>query len=148
MSLLLAGALLAQIQVRQEPKDWKVLQSPDFDLHYPSDELEAKAREFAGRFEDSHADLSKKTGIETPRITVFLYRSFHDLMQSSFLGSSRPLSDRIRGPVLRERPAEAREDCTHCRLNPRSRALALAEPLRNRIFIHCQASDRWNQWFI
>jgi hypothetical protein len=80
-------------------------------------------------------------------VSIFLYRSFLDLQQTSFLADIRPSFARMReerGPV----EAPPRSDCRFCRPNPRSRALALAEPLRNRIFIHCQASDRWNYWFI
>ena len=88
-------------------------------------------------------------GTPPERVHVFLYRSFHDLQQSSFLASpkTQPLAQRLKVPAFRDSPAPARE-CPQCRLNPHSRALALSEPLRNRIFIHCQSSDRWNYWFI
>ncbi|HEV3026737.1 MAG TPA: hypothetical protein VG457_04150, partial [Planctomycetota bacterium] len=83
------------------------------------------------------------------RVHVFLYRSFHDLEQSSFLATSSglPLSQRLKIPSYQDSPAQPRPS-PKCRLNSKSRALALSEPLRNRIFIHCQASDLWNYWFI
>ncbi len=150
MSAVVAAALLLQVQVRQEPKDWKVVETPNFLVHYPSDELLPRAREFAGRFEEARTELVGRLGVQPRKVNVFLYRSYHDLLQSSFLASSpRPLSQRVRRPeALRERPGAGRPDCLECRPNPRGRALALAEPLRDRIFIHCQASDRWNTWFI
>ena len=145
MNGLLAAALLAQVQVRDAPTDWRLLKTDHFDLHYPSEALLPRAREFAGWFERARAELVGQTGIEPPRVHVFLYASFHDLRQSSFLSSFRPLSSRVRRPAL-----EAKRPAAHleCRRNSKSRALALAEPLRNRIFIHCQDRDRWNWWFI
>lgn len=141
---LLAAVVLLQVQVRDEPKDWKLLETPHFNIYYPSDALLPRAREFAARFEDARADLMGRTAIEPPRVHVFLYRSFHDLLQSSYLSDDVvPLSDRVRRPA---RAAPRARPC--CRPNPRSRALAFAEPTRDRIFIHCQASDRWNTWFI
>src|SRR5579862_3447802 len=89
-------------------------------------------------------------GVEPERVYVFLYRSFFDLEQSSFLATSSglPLSQRVKAPpAIREATAQSRR-LPQCRLNSKSRALALSEPLRNRIFIHCQASDLWNYWFI
>ena len=145
MTALLAILMLAQVQVRQEPKDWKLLTSDHFDVYYPSEALLPRAREFAGWFERARRELLAQTGHEPARVRVFLYRSFHDLQQSSFLSFSRPLNRQVRRHALREPPRRARRSC---RPNARSRALALAEPLRDRIFIHCQASDRWNWWFI
>jgi hypothetical protein len=149
MNALLAAAALLQVQVRDEPKDWKLVETANFNVYYPSDDLLPRAREFGAWFEKARAELSEQIGHEPRRVHVFLYRSFHDLLQASFLGSFRtePLSLRLRQPALPERPA-AREECIRCRPNPRSRALALAEPLRDRVFIHCQASDRWNYWFV
>ena len=149
MNALLAAAALLQVQVRDEPKDWKLLETANFNVYYPSAELLARAREFGGWFEKARAELVEQTGQEPRRVNVFLYRSFHDLLQSSFLGSPRaePVSQRMRRPALPDR-SPPREECVRCRPNPRSRALALAEPLRDRIFIHCQASDRWNYWFV
>jgi hypothetical protein len=148
MNAFLAAAVLLQVQVRQEPKDWQLIETPNFRVYYPSDELLPRAREFAGGFEEARKDLVARLDVEPRKINVFLYRSFHDLQQSSFLGSPKALSRRVREPALRDRPASGRPDCFECRPNPRARALALAEPLRDRIFIHCQASDRWNAWFI
>jgi hypothetical protein len=144
VNILLAVTVLAQVQVRDEPKDWNLLKTANFDLHYPADALLPRAREFAAWFEEARVDLVRRSGVEPPRVKVFLYRSFHDLMQSSFLGAPKePLALRLRRPdPVRENP------CLSCRPDARSRALALAEPTRNRIFIHCQASDRWNAWFI
>jgi hypothetical protein len=151
---LLAAATLLQVQVRDEPKDWKLLATEHFNIYYPSDELLPRARDFAGWFERSRKELVGTMGVEPGRVHVFLYRSFHDLEQSSFLatpGPTTPLALRVRSPAFRE--AEASHDHradNHraCRPESKSRALALSEPLRNRIFIHCQASDRWNYWFI
>lgn len=144
MTAFLALLPLLQIQVRDEPKDWRRLATEHFDVYYPSDDLLPRARQFAGWFEDGRARLLRQTGIEPPRVHVFLYRSYHDLLQASFLGRSEPLRHQIRGARVLDR---APERPLFCRPNARSRALALAEPLRNRIFIHCQASDRWNAWF-
>ncbi len=148
MNALLLAAALLQIQVRDEPKDWKLLTAEHFDLYYPSDELLPRAREFAGWFEQARRELIGTMGVAPPRVSVFLYRSYHDLQQSSYLALPKiePLSQRIRGATVREAPAP--HEPPSCRLNPHRRALALAEPLRNRIFIHCQASDRWNYWFL
>jgi hypothetical protein len=145
MTPWLAAAVLLQVQVRQEPKDWRRIDTPHFRIHYPEDAMLPRAREFAGWFEDARADLKAQTGIDPPVVNVFLYRSFHDLQQASFLANARPLHERVRGPQLRER-APPREP-HGCRPAPHGRALALAEPTRDRIFIHCQASDRWNYWF-
>jgi hypothetical protein len=148
MQALLAAAALLQVQVRDDPKSWRLLESPNFDVYYPSEELLPRAREFAGWFEQARAELVHDFGVEPRRVHVFLYRSFHDLLQSSFLSDFRkePLSRKIRRPEAEDRRES--EPCVTCRPNPHSRALALAEPLRDRIFIHCQASDRWNRWFI
>jgi Tol biopolymer transport system component len=149
MNALLVATALLQVQVRQEPKDWKVVETAHFRVHYPSDELLPRAREFAGWFEDARTELVAKLGVEPRTVNVFLYRSYHDLIQASYLGSPKALSQRVRQPeMLRERPEDARPDRLECRPAGRGRALALAEPLRDRIFIHCQASDRWNAWFI
>jgi Tol biopolymer transport system component len=148
MTALLAAAALLQIQVRDEPKDWKLLTTDHFNLYYPTEELLPRAREFAGWFERARSELKETMGVEPERVHVFLYRSFHDLEQSSFLATSDglPLGQRVKAPTqdahARPRPPP------QCRLNAKSRALALSEPLRNRIFIHCQASDLWNYWFI
>ncbi len=145
MIALAAAILLGQVQVRDAPKDWRLLKSENFDIYYPADELLPRARQFAGWFEDARERLAAKTGTAPRRVSVFLYASFHDLLQGSYLGSfgRKPLADRLREEALPERGREIR----FCRPNPRSRALALAEPLRDRIFIHCQPSDRWNAWF-
>jgi hypothetical protein len=151
MNALLAAAALLQIQVRDEPKDWKLLTTQHFNVYYPMEELRPRAEEFAGWFEKAHAELVQTMGTPpSERVHVFLYRSYHDLQQSSFLASPdvRPLGMRVKeSSSLRDSPGKARE-CPQCRLNAKSRALALSEPLRNRIFIHCQASDKWNYWFI
>ncbi len=143
MNAVLALLVLPQVQVREEARDWKVVASEHFDVYYPADELLSRARQFAGWFEEARVDLAKKTGVEPNRVHVFLYRSYHDLQQASFLATTKPLSTRVRGPALPEKRREP--EC--CRPNPRSRALALAEPTRDRILIHCQPSDRWNYWF-
>ncbi len=143
----LAATLLAlQVQVRDEPKDWKLIETANFNVYYPADELQPRAREFAAWFEKARAELADQTGVEPRRVHVYLYRSYLDLIRSSFLGSPRvqPLTRRIREPALEQ----GRAKCDACRPNPRARALALAEPLRDRVFIHCQASDRWNWWFV
>ena len=44
-------------------------------------------------------------------------------------------------------PDRRRDEPQFCTLGQR-RGLALAEPLQSRILIHCQASDRYNIWFI
>ena len=140
--LLLAAALALQVQVRDDVKDWKLLKSDHFDLYYPSDDLEPRAREFLGFFEDARARIASTCGATLERrINVFLYRSYHDLSQSAFLARSRVMPD-LRAPLLK---TAAPRPCCHV---ARSRAFALAEPLRDRIFIHCQAIDRWNQWFV
>jgi hypothetical protein len=147
MSAALAAVLLLQVQVRDESKDWRLLRTDHFDLYYPSEALLPRAREFAGWFERAREELKESTGVEPRRISVFLYRSFLDLRQSNFLASVRPGFARLRdprGPAAEPPNRELRE----CRPHGRGRALALAEPLRDRIFIHCQASDRWNYWFI
>ncbi len=145
MTALAAVVILAQVQVRDAPKDWRLLASDNFNIYYPSDGLLPRARQFAGWFEDARRTLADRTGSAPRRVNVYLYASYHDLLQSSYLSSfrGRPLWGRLRRPALREGGPEPR----FCRPNPRSRALALAEPLRDRIFIHCQASDRWNAWF-
>jgi hypothetical protein len=147
MNAILAVAALLQVQVRDEAKDWRLITTANFRIYYPADEMLPRAKEFAGWFERARTELGEATGTVPPVVNVFLYRSFHDLLQSSFLGNIRPVQARIRD---RGGPAEAppRRDCAECRPNARSRALALAEPLRDRIFIHCQASDRWNYWFV
>ncbi|MBV8879121.1 MAG: hypothetical protein JO332_04060, partial [Planctomycetaceae bacterium] len=149
MTALLAAVALLQVQVRDEPKDWKLITTEHFNVYYPSDELLPRAREFAGWFEQARGELQQTMGGDPARVHVFLYRSFHDLQQSSFLASprTRPLAQQLKVPSFRDSPARTREG-TECRLTGKSRALALAEPLRNRIFIHCQASDRWNYWFL
>ncbi|HLY75539.1 MAG TPA: hypothetical protein VKU80_15570 [Planctomycetota bacterium] len=146
---LFAAAALLQIQVRDEPKDWKLITTDHFNVYYPSEDLLPRAREFASWFERARAELSQTMGVEPERVHVFLYRSFHDLEQSSFLATSSglPLSRRLKIPMYPDSPVPARR-LPQCRLNSKSRALALSEPLRNRIFIHCQASDLWNYWFI
>jgi Tol biopolymer transport system component len=149
MNALLAAVALLQVQVRDEPKDWKLIATEHFNIYYPSEELLPRAREFAGWFERARAELKQTMGVEPERVHVFLYRSFHDLEQSSFLATSGglPLSQRLKIPSYQDSPARPRPR-PQCRLNSKSRALALSEPLRNRIFIHCQASDLWNYWFI
>jgi TolB protein len=150
MSLLLAAASLLQVQVRDEPKDWKLITTDHFNLYYPSDELLPRAKEFAAWFERARKEHQKTMGGDPPRIHVFLYRSFHDLQQSSFLASptTQPLAARVRAPSQLKESHPLEHECLECRPDSKSRALALAEPLRNRIFIHCQASDRWNYWFL
>lgn len=138
----IAASLLLQVQVRDEAKEWRRLDTPNFRIYYPEDALLPRARDFAGWFEDARADLAARTGVQPPVVNVFLYRSYHDLQKASFLGHSRPLHERVRAVQTRERASPRAE-----RLNGHSRALALAEPTRDRIFIHCQASDRWNFWF-
>src|SRR5579863_8248372 len=86
---LLFAAALAQVQVRDEPKDWKLLTTSHFNVYYPSDELLPRAREFAGWFEESYVDLVQKTGAQPRRVHVFLYRSFHDLLEASYFGSPK-----------------------------------------------------------
>jgi Tol biopolymer transport system component len=150
MSVLLAAAVLLQVQVRDEPKDWKLLTTDHFNLYYPSEELLPRAREFAGWFEQARTELIATMGTPpSEKVHVFLYRSYHDLQQSSFLaqGKTQPLAQRLRVPSIPDSPAREHH-FPECRLHPKSRALALSEPLRNRIFIHCQASDRWNYWFL
>lgn len=159
MTLLpaLLAAALAQVQVRDEPKDWKLITTAHFNVYYPSEDLLPRAREFAGWFEESYVDLVQKTGGEARRVHVFLYRSFYDLLQASYFGQAKQdfpatgLQGMPMGPSLLGSPAASprneHSEGFHCRLRPRSRALAISEPLRDRIFIHCQASDRWNRWF-
>jgi TolB protein len=148
MTMFLAAVALLQVQVRDEPKDWKLISTEHFNIYYPSDALLPRAREFAAWFERARQEHVQTMGVQPSRIHVFLYRSYHDLQQSSFLAAGReaPLQQRIRSPMLREPPPE--RQCLECRPDSKSRALAIAEPLRNRIFIHCQASDRWNYWFL
>lgn len=148
MTVLLAAVALLQVQVRDEPKDWRLLATEHFNLYYPTDEMLPRARDFAGWFERAWSEHVAAMGVHPERVHVFLYRSWHDLQQSSFLAagrSSQPLAARVRSPELREAASAAP---AACRLDSKSRALAMAEPLRNRIFIHCQASDRWNYWFL
>lgn len=145
MAAWLAAALLLQVQVRDEAKDWRRIDTPHFRIHYPDDGLLPRARDFAGWFEEARADLAGRTGIEPPTVNVFLYRSYHDLQKSSYTADLAPLHERVRGPALA--PRAAARDAPACRLHAHGRALALAEPTRDRIFIHCQPSDRWNYWF-
>jgi len=150
MSILLAAAVLLQVQVRDEPKDWKLITTEHFNIYYPTDELLPRAKEFAAWFERARKENIQTMGGDPPRIHVFLYRSFHDLQQSSFLASpkTQPLSSRVRAPSQLPDTPPPHDEHLECRIDSKSRALALAEPLRNRIFIHCQASDRWNYWFL
>ena len=151
MSLLLAAVALLQVQVRDEPKDWKLIATDHFNIYYPSDELLPRAKEFAAWFERARKEHQQTMGGDPPRIHVFLYRSYFDLQQSSFLAttnSTLPLAARVRAPFQLKESAPPQNQCLECRPDSKSRALALAEPLRNRIFIHCQASDRWNYWFL
>jgi len=147
-------ALLAQIPgaglepVRGEAKDWRLLETAHFNIYYPADALLPRARQFAGWFEDARARLVRKTGVEPRRVHVFLYRSFHDLLASSFLARREPLSTRLKRTQFDDSRASPADAHRFCRPNVNSRALALAEPLRDRIFIHVQASDRWNAWFV
>src|SRR5207247_636678 len=146
--IILATALLMQVQVRDEPKDWKLLETANFNLYYPSDELLPRAREFAGCFELARKELVPTMGVAPAKVNVYLYRSFRDLLQASFFGSpkAQPLSQKVREPALKNQPktldrlrtALEKKDCAACRLNAKSRALAISEPERNRIFIHCQ----------
>src|ERR1043165_717237 len=131
MTMFLAAVALLQVQVRDEPKDWKLIATENFNIYYPSDELLPRAREFAAWFERARKEHVQTMGVQPQRIHVFLYRSYHDLQQSSFLASERqaPLHQRIRSPMLRESPPE--RQCLECRPDSKSRALALAEPLRN-----------------
>ena len=112
--------MLLQVQVRGEPKDWKLIETANFNLYYPSEELLPRAREFAGWFERARVELVATMGVEPPRINVFLYKSFHDLQMSSYLGSpkTKPLADRIRAPALRERPPELECPCLHRAMSP------------------------------
>src|SRR5579863_10099373 len=130
---LLFAAALAQVQVRDEPKDWKLLTTSHFNVYYPSDELLPRAREFAGWFEESYVDLVKKTGGEPRRVHVFLFRSFHDLLEASFFGSPKtdPPAGRIQSApmalgLLGSGPASSARDgwaMNRCRPRPHSRAL-------------------------
>ena len=149
-ALLALGSILPQMQIREEVKDWKLLRTDGFEIYYPDDSLKPRAEEFAGWFADAKARLTRVTGSSLTRtIHVFLYRSYHDLQQASFLGQFQARN--VTGPLLGRRPVfpdrTQQEKLRLCRL-PRRRALALAEPLYDRILIHCQASDRWNQWFL
>ncbi len=144
---LLVAALLGQVQVRQEAKDWRLLKSEHFDLYYPSDDLLDRARHFAGLFEDARTRIEKTCGVTLERrISVFLHRSYHDLAASS--GNARAATVH---PALRASghaaAAEPAPVLPCCRL-ARRRAFAFAEPLQDRIFLHCQGSDRWNAWFV
>lgn len=156
LTSIVAGFLL-QVQVRDEPKDWRLLTTSHFDIYYPSEALLPRARQFAGWFEESYTELAAKTGGTPRRVHVFLYRSFHDLLQASFFGSPKtsslaarlptsPLELHLRGDGAHASGSESSTPVP-CRPNTKSRALAVSEPLRDRIFIHCQASDRWNKWF-
>jgi hypothetical protein len=157
MTAILAATLFLQVQVRDEPKNWMLITTEHFDIYYPSEELLPRAREFAGWFEESRADLVRKTGGEPRRVHVFLYRSFHDLLQASYFGEpkTQPPAARLgafpSGELLRRHGPRALSGGglggVPCRPNSKSRALAISEPEQDRIFIHCQASDRWNKWF-
>ena len=85
--MLLAAALLSQVQVRDAPKNWKKIVTDHFDLYYPEDEFLPRAREFGAWFEEARRDLEKEFPGEIPRVSVFLYGSYHDLLQSSFLAA-------------------------------------------------------------
>lgn len=142
---ILAAALTLQAQVREEAKDWRLLKTENFDVHYPSDDLEARARHFAGLFEEARGVIAERAGAALKRrVTVFLYRSVHDLASSS----ANARAGAVHPGRLASGPAAPRPEPTKpcCRLG-RARAFAFAEPLQDRIFIHCQASDRWNAWF-
>jgi len=76
---------------------------------------------------------------------LFLYRSFHDLLEASFFGSAKedfpakgirglPMGPALLGGSLSSGPKDA-AGAFRCRLRPHSRALAISEPLRDRIFI-------------
>lgn len=145
VSLLLAAAVLSQVQVRESPKDWKKIVTAHFDLYYPGEEFLPRAREFAAWFEEARQDLGKEFAVEIPRVSVFLYGSYHDLAQASFLAKP-PLSTLLGMKATGGRPAE-RLRRARCHPELGARAFALAEPLRDRIFIHCQSSDRWNRSF-
>lgn len=157
MIFLLASTLLLQVQVREEPKNWKLIVTDHFDIYYPSESLLPRAKEFAGWFEESRSELIQTTGGDPRRVHVFLYRSFHDLLEASFFGSAKtqPLTSGLRtlpgGNALPRDGFRAMLKCSPegstCQPNAKSRGLAISEPLRDRIFIHCQASDRWNKWF-
>jgi hypothetical protein len=144
VSSVLVVAILAQVQVREAPKDWKKIVTEHFDIYYPAEGYLDRAREFGGWFEEARTDLVRETAVEPRRISVFLYGSYHDLEQASFLSGApaTTLVRRMRSPALQER-----HDHSRCRPEERGRAFALAEPHRDRIFIHCQGSDRWNRWF-
>jgi len=132
---VLMVAALTQVQVRDEPKDWKLITTSHFDVYYPSDELLPRAREFAGWFEESYVDLVKKTAGEPRRVHVFLFRSFHDLLEASFFGSPKtePPAGRIQmAPMalglLGSGAASGAKDrgaMNQCRPRPHSRALAI-----------------------
>src|SRR5579862_4351203 len=142
--MMLAAMVLLQVQIRESPKDWKKIVTDHVDLYCPEEALLERAREFGGWFEEARSDLVRATGVEPPRVSVFLYRSVHDLEQASALAAPprTTLADRMRVPMLLDRHDRAR-----CRPDLQGRAFALAEPERNRIYLHCQASDRWNRWF-
>ncbi|MBI4563418.1 MAG: PD40 domain-containing protein [Planctomycetes bacterium] len=145
MSVILAAAALLQFQdqVREEAKDWRLLRTEQFDVYYPSDDMEERARHFAGLFEDARGRLEKSCGaVLKRRVRIFLYRSVHDLASSSANARPRPIH-----PALRGREAAPAPSRPCCRL-AQSRAFAFAEPLQDRIFLHCQGSDRWNAWFV
>src|SRR3989338_1374638 len=146
-AVLAAGALCPQIQGREEPKDWKLLRTDHFEIYYPDEALRERAREFAGWFEEARGLVREATGVEIARtIHVFLYRSYHDLRQASLLGQFAE-APRLGLPRGRGSFVPERRHASECRL-AEGRGFALAEPLRDRVLIHVQASDRWNQWFI
>jgi hypothetical protein len=145
MSMLLAAALLSQVQVRDAPKNWKKIVTDHFDLYYPEDEFLPRAREFGAWFEEARRNLEKEFPGEIPRVSVFLYGSYHDLLQSSFLAA--PPASTLLGSAAKAEGLGDHRRHDHCHPELGTRAFALAEPLRNRIFIHCQASDRWNRSF-
>src|SRR2546427_192360 len=100
---------------------------PNFNIYYPFDELQTRAREFGGWFEQARKELVPAMGIEPQKVNVFLYRSFHDLLQASFFGSpkAQPLDRKVREPSIKEKPRTLRslattldrKDCAACRLN-------------------------------
>jgi len=144
VTLLLAASLAFQVQVRDSPKDWKKIVTDHFDLYYPGDDLLPRAREFAAWFEEARQDLGRYSTVRIPRCSVFVFASYHDLTQSSFLANP-PVSTlglKWRGVRMAE---HARRSGCHADVG--DRAFALAEPERNRILIHCQGSDRQNRAF-
>ena len=74
MLSLVTAVLVMQVQVRDHARDWRRLESDHFDIHYGTDAMLPRARQFAGWFEDARRDLREKTGVEPRRIQVFLYR--------------------------------------------------------------------------